>query len=117
MGEFGAQTGKRSEHELGRGWFPGEATFAPSEQASGEDHGSLISIVTHGSEDRAQLLVQDASDPNLKPVATVILPRRVRAGFHGACIGGGRWPHYARWIRFHALFTRTPSRYSPVQAS
>jgi len=86
--KYDAQTGKRSEHELNQGWIPGEAIFVPSAKAAAEDDGWLMSIITHSSENRAQLLVQDASDPQLMPVATVVLPRRVPAGFHGAWIGG-----------------------------
>ena len=84
--KYDTQTGARAEHELGRDWVPGEAIFVPAQQSSAEDHGWLVSIVTHANADRANLLVQDASDPQLKPVAAVALPRRVPGGFHGAWI-------------------------------
>ncbi len=61
---------------------PGEAVFVPRASGSGaEDDGWLLSIV--GS--CAELLVLDAAD--LTRVASVRLPRRVPAGFHGSWIG------------------------------
>jgi carotenoid cleavage dioxygenase-like enzyme len=84
--KYDTQTGARAEHDLGRDWVPGEAIFVPAQQGSAEDHGWLVSIVTHANADRANLLVQDASDPQLKQVAAVALPRRVPGGFHGAWI-------------------------------
>lgn len=85
--KFDIKNGKRTAHQFERGWIPGEAIFVPAANATSEDDGWLMSIATHASEDRAQFVVQDASDPALKPVATVTLPRRVPAGFHGAWIG------------------------------
>jgi Retinal pigment epithelial membrane protein len=51
-----------------------------------EDDGWLVSIVTHDSENVADLVVIDASDVAAGPVATVHLPRRVPTGFHGAWV-------------------------------
>jgi carotenoid cleavage dioxygenase len=58
---------------------PDEAIFVPRGSA-GDDDGWLLSIV--GSQ--AELLVLDAAD--MTRVATVRLPRRVPAGFHGSWI-------------------------------
>ena len=68
------------------GWIPGESVFVPAEHGTDEDHGWLMSIVTHGTADAAYLLVLDASDVTGEPVATVTLPRRVPVGFHGSWI-------------------------------
>ncbi|GGO73766.1 carotenoid oxygenase family protein [Nonomuraea cavernae] len=62
------------------GGHTGEAVFAPAPGAEGEDDGWLLSVVTSG--DASRLLVLDASD--LSEVASVRLPRRVPAGFHGS---------------------------------
>ncbi|MFD1932924.1 carotenoid oxygenase family protein [Nonomuraea mangrovi] len=56
----------------------GEAVFVPKAGAGAEDEGRLMSIV----DDR--LLVHEATD--LREVASVRLPRRVPAGFHGSWI-------------------------------
>ncbi|MEV0586653.1 carotenoid oxygenase family protein [Nonomuraea sp. NPDC050310] len=57
---------------------PGEAVFVPAQAARTEDDGWLMSIV------HDRLLVLDAA--GLETVATVRLPRRVPAGFHGSWI-------------------------------
>ncbi|MER6942716.1 carotenoid oxygenase family protein [Nonomuraea sp. NPDC000554] len=58
----------------------GEAVFVAAEGATAEDDGWLLSVVTSG--ESSELLVLDASD--LSSVASVRLPRRVPAGFHGS---------------------------------
>ncbi|GAA2391789.1 carotenoid oxygenase family protein [Dactylosporangium salmoneum] len=78
---------------LGAGWHVGEAVFVPALQAAdpAEDHGWLVSIATHDRPGVAsRLLVHDATDVGAGPVATVHLPRRVPAGFHGRWIGDAR---------------------------
>ncbi|MEV4393593.1 carotenoid oxygenase family protein [Nonomuraea sp. NPDC049607] len=67
------------------GGSTGEAVFVPAEGAKGEDEGWLLSIVTSG--ESSELVVLDASD--LSDVASVRLPRRVPAGFHGSWFAEG----------------------------
>ncbi|GAA0942868.1 carotenoid oxygenase family protein [Nonomuraea longicatena] len=69
-----------SAASLATGGRTGEAVFVPAEGAISEDDGWLLSIVTASRGSR--LLVADARD--LKEVASVTLPRRVPAGFHGS---------------------------------
>ncbi|MFC3981658.1 carotenoid oxygenase family protein [Streptosporangium jomthongense] len=61
---------------------PGEAIFVPAADTAAEDGGWLMSIVTDHSGEGSRLLVLDAAD--LEFVASVRLPRRVPAGFHGS---------------------------------
>ncbi|NUS04603.1 MAG: dioxygenase, partial [Nonomuraea sp.] len=63
----------------------GEAVFVPAEGATGEDEGWLLSVVTSG--ESSELVVLDAGD--LSDVASVRLPRRVPAGFHGSWFAEG----------------------------
>jgi carotenoid cleavage dioxygenase-like enzyme len=84
--------GPDQAHALGEGWHVGEAVFVPAAGPSpAEDDGWLVSIATH---DRpavpSRLLVHDATEVAAGPVATVHLPRRVPAGFHGRWIGDAR---------------------------
>ncbi|MFD0886643.1 carotenoid oxygenase family protein [Streptosporangium algeriense] len=64
------------------GGRPGEAIFVPAADAGAEDGGWLMSIVTDRSGEGSRLLVLDAA--GLEFVASVRLPRRVPAGFHGS---------------------------------
>jgi carotenoid cleavage dioxygenase-like enzyme len=82
--------GPTQTDSLGAGWHVGEAVFGPAD-GEAEDDGWLVSVATH---DRAavasRMLVHDATDVAAGPVATVHLPRRVPAGFHGRWIGDAR---------------------------
>ncbi|MFC0438895.1 carotenoid oxygenase family protein [Kutzneria buriramensis] len=88
--KYDSERGQIARHELGEKWHAGEAVFVPASEDSGEDEGWLLSIVTNDDPTVAsQLLVHDATDLAAKPVATVHLPRRVPAGFHGSWIPDG----------------------------
>ncbi|MEO3826505.1 carotenoid oxygenase family protein [Actinomadura sp. B10D3] len=64
----------------------GEAVFVPAPDAGAEDEGWLLSVVT--GDEASELRVLDAAD--LSHVASVHLPRRVPAGFHGSWIPDAR---------------------------
>ncbi|MFC0544073.1 carotenoid oxygenase family protein [Kutzneria chonburiensis] len=88
--KFDTDRGVIGRHELGAEWRAGEAVFVPAADSSGEDEGWLLSIATNTDPAVAsQLLVHDATDVAAKPVASVVLPRRVPAGFHGSWIPDG----------------------------
>ena len=76
--------GTTTEHDLGAGRVGGEFVFVPADDAtSGEDEGWLMGYVYDRSTDTSDLVILDAHDFGADPVATVKLPRRVPAGFHG----------------------------------
>ncbi|MGW8378916.1 carotenoid oxygenase family protein [Streptomyces sp. ODS28] len=77
-------SGERRVYEAGPGRHAGEAVFVPAAQATAEDEGYLLSIVSDLRANASQLLVLDAR--NLTPVAEVHLPRRVPSGIHGSWI-------------------------------
>ncbi|MBX6387151.1 MAG: carotenoid oxygenase family protein, partial [Microbispora sp.] len=79
--KYDTVNGTSRAHDTGES-SPGEAVFVPGSGAKAEDEGWLLSIA--GTEHGAELLVLDASD--LTRVASVRLPRRVPAGFHGSWI-------------------------------
>lgn len=78
--------------ERGRG--ASEAVFVPAAGATDEDAGCLLTVVSDLNADASRMLVLDASDLSLPPVATVHLPRRVPAMIHGSWIPdtAAGWP-------------------------
>ncbi|GGQ11930.1 carotenoid oxygenase family protein [Streptosporangium pseudovulgare] len=80
--KYDTETGTSRAAELGA--RPGEAVFVPASAARSEDDGWLLSIVTDQRGEGSELLVLDAA--GLDFVASVRLPRRVPAGFHGSWI-------------------------------
>ncbi|GAA3510669.1 hypothetical protein GCM10023075_72520 [Streptosporangium album] len=80
--DAGAAEAGGAGHSRELGARPGEAIFVPASGATSEDDGWLLSIVTDHAGDGSHLLVLDAS--SLDSVASVRLPRRVPAGFHGS---------------------------------
>ncbi len=70
-------------------WFPGahrsvgEAVFVDDPSRTGEDGGWLLAYVYDAPSGRSAFVVLDAADLRSGPVATVALPQRVPAGFHG----------------------------------
>ena len=78
--------GASSAYDCGPGAHVGEAVFVPASGARAEDEGWLLSIVS--GDFGSALLVLDAAD--LAHTATVELPRRVPAGFHGSWIPDSR---------------------------
>lgn len=83
--KYDTGSGVTTAYDLGQG-MPGEAVFIPADGARNEDDGWLMSIVSDRAGRGSQLVVLDASDVAAGPVATVELPRRVPAGFHGSWI-------------------------------
>jgi carotenoid cleavage dioxygenase len=81
------------KHDLAAGtteaWEPGpaattgEPVFVPRDGASAEDDGWLLTFVHDAAEGASSLVVLPADDLGAGPVATVALPQRVPAGFHG----------------------------------
>ncbi|MGW5364729.1 carotenoid oxygenase family protein [Actinopolymorpha pittospori] len=73
-------------HELAADLLPGEAVFVPAGTPGNEDDGWLLTIVTDRAGRGSELLVLDATDVTGPAVASIRLPRKVPAGFHGSWI-------------------------------
>ncbi|KOG57551.1 dioxygenase [Streptomyces virginiae] len=86
--KYDRTTGARRVHRVGDARLPSEAVFVAAADATGEDDGYLLTVVSDLKQDASQLLVLDASD--LERVATVHLPHRVGAGLHGSWIPDSR---------------------------
>lgn len=61
-----------------------EPVFVARPGSSAEDHGWLLVCVYRQSTDTSDLVILDGKNIEIPPVATVRLPRRIPAGFHGA---------------------------------
>ncbi|MFE4054807.1 carotenoid oxygenase family protein [Streptomyces sp. NPDC059096] len=71
---------------FGDGHYTGEAAFVPTADARSEDDGHLLVLVFDPGRGATDLVVLSAEDFTGPPVATVHLPVRVPAGFHGSWI-------------------------------
>lgn len=81
--KYDLERGTVEAHDLGPGRIAGEVVFVPDGDDAGEDEGWLVGYVHDAATDRSDLVVLDAHDIAAPPVATVHLPVRVPAGFHG----------------------------------
>ena len=61
-----------------------EPVFVPRPTASSEDDGWLLVCVYRKATDTSDLVILDGRNIDGDPIATVHLPRRIPAGFHGA---------------------------------
>ena len=75
-------------HECGAGRVTGEGVFVPRQDGTSEDDGYLISLLHDQADDRSEFVVLDAQAFDQPPIARVLLPQRVPAGFHGVWIDG-----------------------------
>lgn len=86
-------TGRVQRHVPPPGDQNSEPVFVPRLGASGstlaEDDGWILSCVYRAATDTTDLVVLDAADLGAGPVASVHLPRRIPAGFHGAWLPDG----------------------------
>lgn len=80
------KTGDVSLVDLGPGRIGGEWVMVPRHADAAEDDGWLLSYVYDAPADRSELVVLPAADPSSGPVARVLLPNRVPAGFHGSWV-------------------------------
>ena len=73
----------RREHRLAPADSSGEPIFVPRCADAPEGDGYLLAVIYRGEKRRSDLLVLDAQNIDAPPLATVRLPHRIPAGFHG----------------------------------
>jgi carotenoid cleavage dioxygenase len=73
-------------HDFGPGRASGEGMFVPRTASGPEDDGWVFTLVYDAQLDRSDLVLLDAADFTGAPVASVHLPVRVPAGFHGTWV-------------------------------
>lgn len=94
-------------HDLATGtaqrWVPSpgdqnsEPVFAPRPGATAEGDGWILACVHRGASDTTDVVILDAIDIAAGPVATVHLPRRIPAGFHGIWLADRAAPTVEAW--------------------
>jgi carotenoid cleavage dioxygenase len=85
--KYDLSTGRSERHDFPTGVYGSEPAFAPREGASDEDDGYVVSFVTSGA-GASEVHVLDARNFAAPPLARVMLPQRVPAGFHGTWSNG-----------------------------
>lgn len=85
---YDLQTGRQAEYRLPAGDRVSEPVFAARPGSVVEGDGWLLVVAYRADEDRSDLLVLEACAVERGPVATIHLPHRVPAGFHGCWVAG-----------------------------
>ena len=81
---FDVKSGERVMHQTGAGSVVGEPVFIPRSADAQEGDGFVLDLVYRDQEKRSDLIVLDAQNMAGEPLATLHLPVRVPAGFHGS---------------------------------
>lgn len=76
--------GSMQRYRVPEGDQNSEPVFVSRAIASGEDDGWLLVCVYRHATDTSDLVILDGRNIESDPIATVRLPRRIPAGFHGA---------------------------------
>jgi carotenoid cleavage dioxygenase-like enzyme len=86
--KYDLQTGAAKTYLYEPQMFGSEPAFAPRLGAKGEDDGYVIAFVTDENNGKSEVQVLDAKNVEQGPIARVMLPTRVPAGFHGTWARG-----------------------------
>lgn len=76
-------TGKRKVREFAAGDGVSEPIFVPRSDTAAEGDGFLLTLVYRKAENRSDLMIFDALEIDLDPLARIEIPARVPYGFHG----------------------------------
>ena len=81
---YDLESGSMQQYRVPEGDQNSEPVFVSRAMASGEDDGWLLVCVYRHATDTSDLVILDGRNIESDPIATVRLPRRIPAGFHGA---------------------------------
>jgi carotenoid cleavage dioxygenase-like enzyme len=79
---FDTESGTEDYYHFGAGASAGELVFAPRIGSTGEGDGYAMTIVHRANSPTSELAIFAAGDIAAGPIATVLIPYRVPAGFH-----------------------------------
>ena len=82
--KFDRRTGKSELHAIPEDDQNSEPIFVPRHPESDEGDGWVLACVYRAASDTTDVAIIDARRFTCAPKATVRLPRRIPAGFHGA---------------------------------
>lgn len=80
--KYDTRRDKRSTWYAGDDGHIGENVFAPDPAGSAEDDGWVINSFHHSGRGQSEIVILDARDVDAGPVARVVIPQRMPAGFH-----------------------------------
>jgi carotenoid cleavage dioxygenase-like enzyme len=83
-------SGSMQRYKVPKGDQNSEPVFVSRAMASGEDDGWLLVCVYRHTTDTSDLVILDGRNIESDPLATVRLPRRIPAGFHGTWLPSSR---------------------------
>ena len=81
---YDIMTGAIQRHNIATGDQNSEPVFVPHPQGKSEDDGWLLVCVYRQATHCSDVIILDARDITSEPLATITLPCRIPAGFHGA---------------------------------
>lgn len=85
---YDLRSGGKQHHEVAFGDQNSEPVFVSNRSEAAENDGWVLVCVYRQSTDTSELRILDATDISQPPLATIVLNRRIPAGFHGAWIPG-----------------------------
>lgn len=88
ISSFNEASGRRDTWALGSHDMVSEPVFAPRADDSASDDGFLLATGYSAEENRSRLMVFDAAAVAAGPIAEILVPHRVPAGFHGNWFAG-----------------------------
>ena len=80
--KYDIESGKAQRFIHGDTVVSGEHVFAPNPAGKAEDDGWLLTMATDRMTEKSELVILDARDLAMGPLARVHIPRRVPLGFH-----------------------------------
>ena len=86
--KYDTMTGQSEKYLFDENFYGSEAAFAPKKNAKSEDEGYVVCYTHNIATDKSELVILDAQQFSMGPVARIALPHKVPMGFHATWISG-----------------------------